>query len=92
MTKQEEIRRGILGIHSCHYSKEPNELTNAILLYLVAQGVVLKAERELPRVRQGFGVTLREIARQSEAQNDMLKAGYVAVEPLIGEKDEGCVQ
>ena len=108
MNKQEEIRKGVFGIlddanegmrrfvedGDASMLKGLDETAYDILKYIQSKGGVLKVERELPRVRQGFGVTLGEIAKQSDAQKDMLKAGFgvekdgktYAVEPLIEEE------
>lgn len=70
MTKQEEIRKW-LG----HNFDETN--ARVILDYLYGQGVVIKVERELP-------ANLWRHTYQ-EGQFSMLRAGFVAVEPLIEE-------
>ena len=57
-----------------------------------SQGVVIKVDRELPKNRmgEGGGATLDVIISPSvcrswcdQTQQDMLEAGYTAVEPLI---------
>ena len=84
----------------------PNEygykIADDILSYLHSQGVVIKVKRELPYtipvlpkfLKRGIITDddLLEYARVTEVLNRMeyIKAGYVAVEPLIEEvKDNG---
>ena len=52
-----------------------------ILRYLHSQGVVIKVDKELPLSDYYF-----EDEAYETGQDDMLKAGYVAVEPIIGDK------
>jgi len=101
MTKQEEIREWVkewvLGIrqylNDTEHSPEPFtkpidpnvlivEFPNKLLKYLHSQGVVIKVERELP-FADWITVPPSEIAKYT--QQNMLKAGYKAVEPLIKE-------
>ena len=82
MTKQEEIREGAIislmdykGFH-----KGPTEyIIDYVFKYLHSRGVVIKVKRELPELswRQ------KNLEDGVEVQQDMLKAGYIAVEPLI---------
>lgn len=89
MTKQQEIREGIaraiggiifdtgrvMDYCDCHL------YADMLLSYLHSQGVVLKVERELP-VMPTLPTFGDHLIRRT--QLDMLKAGYVAVEPLVG--------
>lgn len=89
MTKQEEIRlwlSGFLAItDSDGVSRGGFDDADKLLEYLVSQGVVLKVDRELP------GRIFKDNQKYNDdyaegylgAQGDMLKADYVAVEPLI---------
>ena len=106
MTKQEEIREGILKI--IHFynrgTTDANDaqLRDKLISYLHSQGVVIKVDRELPEnpiwatlektVISGAGIETREQIKLEGAgstykiaQQEMLQAGYVAVEPLIKE-------
>ena len=61
------------------------------LQYLASEGGVLKVERELPgtlidELEYGWATCTDFRWGVSAAQKDMLKAGYEAVEPLIGEE------
>lgn len=68
-------------------------LSQDIMLYLHSQGVVIKVDRELPEnttreVVPGDikkSMLLRRVGDgyYDKAQQDMLKAGYVAVKPLV---------
>ncbi len=81
MTKQEEIREGILNWLLCSTNLSQCKASSgadSILRKLHSQGVVIKVDRELPKVCN----KLNPIARADE-QQDMLKAGYIAVEPLV---------
>ena len=101
MTKQEEIRKEIASLtyQSCidagHKPRKESDylpLADELLSYLYSQGaVVIKVKRELPEYApfpernpkpiEGAAFLLgMDIGRE-----DMLKAGYVAVEPLIEE-------
>ena len=88
MTKQDEIREKIEEIFR-NDTQYPSwdKATDAVLNYLHSQGVVIKVEKELPTIDWMDG---RAIDRDSPgfrgyqvAQQQMLNAGYVAVEPLI---------
>lgn len=65
---------------------------DSILKYLHSQGVVLKVDKELPKNPHGFTDRERrlhlyeccESCHKAERES-MLKAGYVAIEPLIKE-------
>ncbi len=90
MTKQEEIREGIESlfkgsmsaiIHDFQFheltSDWRKEFTNRVLKYLHSQGVVIKVDKELPFLWDGY--TMDGYIRE------LIEAGYVAVEPLIKE-------
>lgn len=93
MTKREKIREGIARRLP---TPAPDWVLADILIeYLHSQGVVIKVESELPKqdiyVSPAFGATVEQESKMGgydEAQQNMLKAGYVAVEPLIGDRDE----
>ena len=112
MTKQEEVREGIIkNLNEFRWElQKPNVLINTDTLVMLqgafadkilkdesSQGVVLKVERELPKnpypeLEKGMGRN-RHYARvrhhsYTEGQKGMLKAGFVAVEPLIKEKEK----
>ena len=55
-----------------------------ILEYLHSQDVVIKADKELPHTVWNMKLEMRD----KKVQQDMLKAGYVAVEPLIAETQQ----
>lgn len=73
-------------------------MTNSVCEKLHDQGVVIKVDRELPknpyfrsdedpRDRTPYSYDIKGQNGYNKCQKDMLKAGYVAVEPLIkGEK------
>ncbi len=91
MTKQEEIREGIDRIIQ-HWNPCASTSTDwtplhggltvgqDLVNYLHSQGVVIKVDRELP---EPVGVEILVGAIIHATQQDMLKAGYVAVEPLV---------
>ena len=58
------------------------DFSKAIRVYLAERGVVIKVDRGLPPIgtSDNFGKTVSHLT-----QIDILKAGYVAVEPLIKE-------
>ena len=60
-----------------------SERTVQILRYLHSQGVVIKVDKELPKRFLCAGRTSRESYKLGT--EDMLVAGYVAVEPIIKE-------
>jgi len=96
MTKQEEIREGIINILEPYafsgtitssdgyyfFCDKADDVITAILSYLHSQGVVIKVERELPP-NPYIGMDDFAFIYQA-AQKDM--AGYVAVVPLIKEE------
>ena len=86
MTKQEEIREGMENVIRGYEGAErwSGVITDGLLGYLHSQGVVIKVDRELPDM-PCYSHT-REKTAYSRSQEDMLNAGYVAVEPLIKEK------
>jgi len=89
MTKQEEIREGIaIILESAGASKK---WTLNILEFLRSQGVVIKVDRELPDKNANntwYDDDLGEAGKigWELGVEDMLKAGYVAIEPLIKEQ------
>ena len=101
MTKQEEIGEG-MATSLAEYFGDPtinyDGLRAHIIQYLHSQGVVIKVEKELPKceITEGqvesyrgtieYGLSWCGRSAYLAAQNEMLKAGYVAVEPLV--KDE----
>ena len=105
MTKQEEVRDGVITniAKACPdmLNADIVKLADKILKDEGSQGLVIKVERELPHslyVNLMFGAKKKSVICENmelntiyeEGQRDMLKAGYVAVEPLI-EKQEGKV-
>ena len=87
MTKQEEIREGVykqIRSDVVGHSRT-SYLAEGIINYLHSQGVVIKVDRELPDNEVWHKVE-REFEAYCAGRNDMLKAGYVAVEPLIKEE------
>ena len=93
MTKQEEIREGLQAIIDGYDSTLPIDdpcphckVVDGILTYLHARGVVLKVERELPPTYFANRKKMPWITDHDVeicAQQDMIKAGFTAVEPLI---------
>ncbi len=69
---------GWLGPEPEYYYKLADEL----LPYLHSQGVVIKVDRELLK-KKTIENHLSSWANWYEGQQDMLKAGYVAVAPLV---------
>ena len=89
MTEQEEIRDILITLcceaHSKDLSKSPSGFDEEIkdaLKELSGAGVAIKVDRELPKPRYPYSEIDAYIL---EGQQDMLEAGYVAVEPLIKE-------
>ena len=97
VSKQEEIDWGLrtkLGeLFGCDEDNYLYTASKELREWLASQGVVRRVDRELPIVK-----AKRELPKSAiddmlkgkspiqiykEAQQDMLKAGYVAVEPLI---------
>ena len=83
--KREEIRKGISVLMDTCWEKcnpdypklltfRPMKFLNELMPYLHSQGVVIKVKGELPR------------CMNFERYNALTKAGYVTVEPLIGDK------
>jgi len=50
-------------------------------------GVVVRVDKELPESLRRVGYNFSEPDGYGDAQRDMLKAGYVAVEPLLEVKE-----
>ena len=101
MTKQEKIREGIKDMLSGwgigNWDIDHSAIDD-LLNYLHSQGAVLKVDRKLPinpiKITHYLGLSMEEAdTRQLEQdcfvqviQDQMFKAGYVTVEPLIGEE------
>ena len=102
MTKQEEIREGVAEDIGKNISPEWRsrnkgyleirvyDVTDTILAHLHSQGVVIKVDRELPKV-EFFDPARPDLIGEYERQyirgmERMLKEGYVAVEPLVQEE------
>jgi len=92
MTRQEELREGITKLvadtaldnqwHLVEQIKDYDyKRADQILSYLYSQGVVIKVDRELPEIP--FLPRIRQLEFGQIIQQDMLKAVFVAVEPLI---------
>ena len=81
MTKK-DIREGLeeLIFNSWDKPIKSADLAYDIMAYFDSQGVVLKAEGELPEPRYPYSEVDAYIW---EGQQDMLKAGYVKTERLI---------
>ena len=104
MTRQKEIKKALEGVYLMPIPEQFNLTTPKQIAAFRAEyaisvldelGVVIKAERELPdspykhRDLDEFWHTLNK--GYSVAQRDMIEEGYVAVGPLMGEKDEECI-
>ena len=99
MSKQEEIREGaIVSLMKYKgFDRGPCEyIVDHLAKYYDSQGVVIKVERELPenpipipnlKGSVGLPQQLAAVSFQTyrESQQDMLEAGYTAVEPLLEE-------
>ena len=87
-TKQDIIREGLFKVlfphsNADHYTGDPT--VQKVLEYIHSRGVVLKVERELPKLYDdehpdGFSLPIW----CTEAYK---RAGYVATEPLIEKKE-----
>jgi len=94
MTKREEIGEGIRShlkrFYKRSFGKEPEEFAIDYLehcaknleMFLASEGVVIKVDREL---RVIIGTDDDYFIGMRAERDNMLKAGYVAVEPLIEE-------
>jgi len=97
---REEIREGLTWLVEHSKPEEGETMGHTLINYLHSQGVVIKVDRELPvnkrtcnmRVigepeitKQVQGEIRREMEIWDDTQQDMLNAGYVAVESLIEE-------
>ncbi len=87
MTKQEKIREHfeifLREVWRTGRDGKGIELTweaNRELRWLHSQGVVVRVKRELPDITEKYS---DYHTGKSNERADMLKAGYVAVEPLI---------
>lgn len=88
MNKQGELIGGIRDIiRKYHNQVQFADEVPEILTYLHSQGVVLRVDKELPEMPKWAVLKGMPISGANGitfvAQQDMLKAGYVAVEPLI---------
>ena len=79
MTKQEELFYILQDVRLGNLSEY--EAT----LKLKELGVVLKVDRELPEIGWLGGEEVTNQEKTERVINDMLKAGYVAVKPVIKE-------
>lgn len=87
MTKQEEMKQGILNIIESHHDRItlPGTMVGQILSYLHSKGVVVRVEGELPNITcinnedyvKGFMSGIKTL------EGEIVKAGYGAFEPLI---------
>ena len=99
MTKQEEIRLGLHRIIEQELlGSVPDRLVKRAIEYLHSQGVVIKVDRELPEspdtdyviarydgeIATAEDVALMHLNGIEKGKGLLVKAGYVAVEPLIG--------
>lgn len=94
MTRQDKIREGIArAAEATWYRYDHNvvwdEIAKSVVSYLHSQGVVIRADRELPTKwwdefieHDWVDITLAD----KSLMKGMLKAGFVAVEPLIKEQ------
>ena len=84
MTKQEEIREGIITnivrAHPTMLNKNILTLADKILEDEVSQGVVIKTDRKFRSTRMKVNSSFNDYMLGIE---DVLAAGYVAVAPLI---------
>lgn len=106
MSKQEEIREGTDAAFK-HFAElirsKPKRLDTELvknmrkeyLAYLDSEGVVIKAERELPKIHYGSYLSMKggdkEIKGFELGLRRMKEEGYEAVKPLVKEihKDKG---
>lgn len=101
-TKRRQIRNRLTAIMSECYSQElsacpihpifqPQKFLNKMFSYLDSVGVVIKVDRELPKLISLTGeATIAEkssyLLGVDDCKEQFVKAGYVAVEPLIKEE------
>lgn len=84
MTNQEEIKQILVDRAEVYLSKDYSKgLIEQIWLTLHLAGVVIKVDRELPEALYDKGENLDPQWVEEATKQDMLKAGYVAVEELI---------
>jgi len=96
MTKEEEIKKetGKL-IDRCYTKGSPDypklmvfqrqKFLKELLPLLDGLGVVIKVDRELPN--DAIYRSLKQEEAYCDGRDTVINAGYVAVEPLIGEND-----
>ena len=92
MTKQEEIKWGIVKVAQNTYFKHDHdtvwyEMAKEILAFLHSKGVVIVVEREFPEHVLPETVMATYAQGYLNGQTTMIKAGYVFTEPLIKEKE-----
>lgn len=88
MTKQEELREEMIDQLGLIFPISRDITTKAtveLLKALHSQGVVIKVDRELPPLISRDMYDKKEIEIAIKQARLMLRAGYVAVEPLIKE-------
>ena len=90
MATREEIRLEIADILGKNWGDNwevHNRVAKEITTYLHSQGVVLKVDRELPKLYEPLTATKEQndMVRlgYNSCKQDMLRAGYVATEPLV---------
>ena len=92
MAKQEEIDWGLRKLIREWTGEEGTkylyDFSKAIRSYLHSQRCRIEVDREAPCIREDPEQTDCELILAIATQKDMLKAGYVAVEPLVNEADE----
>ncbi|KKN29273.1 hypothetical protein LCGC14_0845790 [marine sediment metagenome] len=89
-TTKEEIRESVVEIMaSCLSDNDVRPRVDELLQYLHSQGVVIKVDKKLPENRWPSSNYVSHPHFEpshdavSEAQQDMLKAGFTKTEPLI---------
>lgn len=97
MDKRTQIREGLAEhfqtIFGSYFSESDcKSFATIAIKYLHSQGVVLKVDRELPQIIRGLAKEIEyepsltyEDRIVEGVLNRMLKAGYVATEPLVEE-------
>ena len=89
MSKQSEIREGIAGLINLSISEDTKRtISNAIILYLHRESVVIKVDRKLPKLISLTGEAPIEeksayLLGTADCKEQFVKAGYVAVGSLI---------
>lgn len=90
MTKQGDIREGMNWLVLHAKPEEGQDIGGILMKYLHSQGVAIKVDRELPKLRPGMFPQIGACASDGYLKgiNDM--ADRVAVEPLIKEVNNEC--